>query len=95
LLGYPFAHDEDLTFVLPPGWQVAAVPADRTLASPFGKFVLEVRARAGERQVRVSSRTEISRYRIPPAEYGAFRAFLGQLDAALRQSIVVRKVRVP
>jgi tetratricopeptide (TPR) repeat protein len=97
LLGYPFHHEEQLSFVLPPGWQVATLPAGRHLESRFGTFSLEVTQTEaqGHREIHVASRTEITQYRVGPADYPAFRAFLGQLDAALRQSIVVRKGAAP
>jgi hypothetical protein len=92
VLGYPFVHEEQLRFELPAGLSIAALPAQATqqMSSPFGRFALEVTAVDGGRAVKVSSRTEISKPRITPLEYAAFRAFLGQLDAALRQSVVLQ-----
>ncbi len=97
LLGYPFRHEEDLTFVLPPGFSIESTASPRKITSSFGSFELAVTvssstsAAGTQAQVRVVSSTEVSQNRISPASYAAFRAFLGQLDAALRQAIVVRK----
>jgi hypothetical protein len=39
----------------------------------------------------VKSLLDVTRHRIAPGDYPAFRAFLGTVDGVLRQSIVLRK----
>jgi hypothetical protein len=39
--------------------------------------------------VRVHTSLDVTRYRIPAAEYPAFRAFLGEIDALLAERISV------
>jgi cellulose synthase operon protein C len=90
VIAYPWQHDEELVFRLPPGWEVADLPAARAVESPFGRFDLSVDAeRAGE--VRVRSLLDVTRHRIVPADYPRFRAFLGAIDAALAGHIAIRK----
>ena len=90
IIAYPWQHDEELVFRLPPGWEVAALPASRAAESPFGKFQLEISAeRPGE--VRVRSLLDVTRHRISPADYAPFRGFLGEIDAALAGRISIRK----
>jgi transglutaminase-like putative cysteine protease/tetratricopeptide (TPR) repeat protein len=89
LMGYPWQHREELRFRLPEGWHVAGLPDGREQQSPFGRFRLEVSELPEGREVLVRSSIDVSRHRVPPGEYAAFRAFLGSLDAALRQSLLL------
>jgi hypothetical protein len=91
LIAYPWQHEEELVFHLPAGWRVAALPPARAAESPFGRFRLDVSA-DGDRTVRVRSSLDVNRYRIAPADYARFRAFLGEIDAALAGRITVEKV---
>jgi hypothetical protein len=67
------------------------MPDSRQQQSPFGRFRLEVSEAEQGREVVIRSSIDVSRHRIPPGEYAAFRAFLGALDAALRQSLLLEK----
>jgi hypothetical protein len=90
-VAYPWQHEEDLVFRLPPGWGVLRQPATRHEKNAFGRFDLEVTPAEAGRAVRVRSLIEIERHRIPPAEYGAFRKFLGTIDGALAERLVLGK----
>jgi len=83
VLGYPWQHDEELTYRLPPGWKLAAgaPPARRTIDGPFGHFSLEVEMDGAV--VRVRSSLNVTRARISADDYPRFRAFLMEVDAAL------------
>ncbi len=87
VLAYPWQHEEELTFRLPKGWQVASAPETQSLEGPFGRFRLEVVAEAGV--VRVRSALEVARVRVTPADYPRFRAFLAEVDAAIAQRVLV------
>ena len=89
VLGYPWQHDEELAYQLPAGWRLArvAAPAPRAVDSPFGRFRLDVDV-DGE-VVRVRSSLDVTRVRISPDDYPRFRAFLGEVDAALDERLVV------
>ena len=90
IIAYPWQHDEELVFHLPPHWEVASTPASRTTTSPFGTFRLEISSEhAGE--VRVHSLLDVTRHRIQPADYPRFRAFLSDIDAALAGRISIRR----
>ncbi|HEY0706964.1 MAG TPA: DUF3857 domain-containing protein, partial [Polyangia bacterium] len=90
LLAYPFEHEERLVYRLPPGWSAVEVPSPARLTSPFGSVNVTVESIEGGRALRVHSRIAITQNRIAPGEYPAFRAFLGQIDRALRRTIALR-----
>lgn len=90
VIAYPWQHDEELTYRLPPGTRVGRLPAGLVAESPFGRFRLEISVDDG-RVVRVRSALDITRHRLTPAEYPRFRQFLGDIDAALGDRIVVQK----
>ena len=83
----PWQHDEELT--LPPARRMAAgggrAAGARPIEAPFGRFQLEVRRRRAAR-VRVRSFLDVTQHRIAPDDYPRFRAFLGEIDAALAGS---------
>ncbi len=90
IIAYPWQHDEELVFRLPAGWEVASLPPSRSAESAFGKFQLEITTeRPGE--VKVRSLLDVTEHRIAPADYPRFRAFLGEIDAALAGRIAIRK----
>jgi hypothetical protein len=91
LMGYPWQHQEELRFRLPEGWHVAGLPDSRQQQTPFGRFRLEVSEVDQGREVVIRSTIDISKHRVPPGEYAAFRSFLGALDAALRQSLLLER----
>jgi hypothetical protein len=70
---------------------VAAAPPAKRVESSFGWFELELITDKSNREVRVKSRMDVVTHRVPPADYPAFRAFLGDIDGALRQAVVLRK----
>jgi hypothetical protein len=90
-VAYPWQHEEELLFRLPAGWRVLRRPAERHEQSAFGRFDLEVAPAEGGRAVRVRSLIEVQRHRIAPADYGAFRKFLGTIDGALAERLVLAK----
>ncbi|HEX3903308.1 MAG TPA: DUF3857 domain-containing protein [Polyangia bacterium] len=91
VLAYPWQHDEELTYKLPPGWHVLGGglggDAAREVESTFGRFHLDVSADGDV--VRVRSFLDVARSRIAPDEYPRFRAFLGEIDAAIQARLVV------
>ena len=89
VLGYPWRHDEELSYRLPPGWGLTAgaPPARRLIEGPFGRFSLEVEIDGSV--VRVRSSLNVERARISADDYGRFRAFLLEVDAALASPIAV------
>ncbi len=90
VIAYPWQHDEELVYALPAGWRAARLPSERSLETSFGTFRLQVTA-VGAREVRVISRLDVRSHRVAPTDYAAFRRFLGDVDAALGERIVLRK----
>jgi cellulose synthase operon protein C len=91
VLDLPSTEDTQVRYVLPPGHRFSRLPAGKTVDTPVGKFSLEVRAEVDGAVVR--SHLELTRPRITPAEYDAFRQFLRQVDASLEQSFEVTPER--
>jgi hypothetical protein len=89
VLGYPWQHDEELSYRLPPGWHLTAgsPPARRNIEGPFGKFSLDVEIDGSV--LRIRSSLNVDRARIPADDYARFRAFLMEVDAALGSPIGV------
>ncbi len=89
VLGYPWQHDEELSYRLPTGWRLAAgtPPARRSIDGPFGRFSLDVEIDGGV--LRVRSSLNVTQARIKPEDYPRFRAFLLEVDAALGSPIGV------
>jgi hypothetical protein len=88
-LAYPWQHEEELVFRLPDGWRLERQPAARHQDSPFGRFDLEVSVDHDGSEVRVRSLLEVVRDRVSPADYQAFRKFLGAVDGALGERLVL------
>ncbi|HZL20700.1 MAG TPA: DUF3858 domain-containing protein, partial [Polyangia bacterium] len=91
VLAYPWQHDEELTYRLPAGWRLRSGGSwgagGKQIESPFGRFHLEVSA-DGDR-VRVRSSLDVAQARVTPEQYPRFRAFLGEIDAAIGERLIV------
>ncbi len=88
LIAYPWQHDEEILYRLPAGWTLRAAGPAREVASPFGRLRVDIAEEPGG-LVRVHSLLDVTRFRVPPAEYAAFRAFLGDIDAVFAERITV------
>jgi transglutaminase-like putative cysteine protease/Flp pilus assembly protein TadD len=88
VIAYPWQHDEEIVYQLPAGWSLRAGGARRQLAGPFGRLTVDVTAEPGG-LIRVHTFLDVTRFRIPPGEYAAFRAFLGDIDSAFAERISV------
>ena len=95
VLGYPWRHEEQVTYNLPAGARVLHAPNARKIESPFGEFTLAVASSADGRSIGVTSVLVVARNRIEPASYPAFRAFLRDTDAALAERVVVEVEKTP
>jgi cellulose synthase operon protein C len=94
VIAYPWQHAEEIVYHLPPGWGVRAGAEPRALSGPFGRVTLDVKTEPGG-LVRVRSFLDVTRARIAPGEYAAFRAFLGDIDAAFGDRLAVGPVEGP
>jgi hypothetical protein len=88
VIAYPWQHDEDIAYKLPAGWTVKGPAPARAVDGPFGRIRVEVTT-APDGVVRVHSFLDVTRARIAPADYPAFRAFLGEIDAAFAERLAV------
>ena len=87
VLGYPWQQDESVSLTLPSGWAPRRSPEARHIESPFGSFTMTVE-RSGQKLVLATS-LKVTRHRIPPSEYPAFRKFCLDADRALGQELVI------
>jgi len=88
VIAYPWQHDEEIVYKLPAGWALRAGEAKKEVSSPFGHLTVEITSAPGG-VVRVHTFLDVTRFRIPPAEYAAFRAFLGDIDSIFAERIGV------
>jgi hypothetical protein len=88
VLGVPSMIEESRVIRLPPGASVLEVPPPVRLEGPFGRFEYAITAQGNTLAVRRV--TVLSRDRVPPAEYGAFREFCQAVDDAVARRIVLR-----
>jgi hypothetical protein len=88
VIAYPWQHDEELWYRIPKGWQLEGGPVRRELSGPFGRFTLEAKVE-GDGALRVRSFLDVTRFRIAPEDYARFRGFLGEIDGALAERLVV------
>jgi transglutaminase-like putative cysteine protease/tetratricopeptide (TPR) repeat protein len=87
VLGYPWHHEEAVTYHLPDGALIVRAPAPRTISSRFGEFTLGLDERTSG--VEIKTALVVNKSRIEPSEYAAFRAFLRDTDALLSERLVV------
>lgn len=91
-LAYPWQHQEVLTYRLPAGWRVAQVPAARDEQTDFGSFRFAVESSPNGDAVTVRTHLDMRAHRFVPDAYPKFRAFLGVIEAALRERLEIERV---
>jgi len=89
VLGYPWRHEEQVDYTLPAGARILHLPSARKIQSPFGEFTLAVDRSSEGRAIVIKSVVLVTKRRMEPSEYAAFRAFLHDTDAALAERVVV------
>ncbi|MET0384879.1 MAG: DUF3857 domain-containing protein [Polyangiales bacterium] len=84
-LGTPNTYVEERAYTPPKGMQWSVVPRDAEVSSEFGRLRLHYVTRNNE----LSVRTEfvLTRARVAPTEYPAFRRWIDAADQLLRQRI--------
>jgi tetratricopeptide (TPR) repeat protein len=79
----------ELTYILPSGYALAAVPLAKEFKSPFGTVKIDVRTAEG--RVTVKQELEIFAQRIEPEDYKAFREFCLNVDDWENEPIILQK----
>ncbi|MFN0205016.1 MAG: DUF3857 domain-containing protein [Planctomycetota bacterium] len=87
LLGTPQFDESLITFVIPDSFDVRSIPADGALETPFGSYSIKT-TREGN-TIKVAAKSSITKSRIVPSEYAAFRQFARSLDEAQAREIVI------
>jgi len=84
-LGSPNTYVEERSFIAPKGMRWSTVPVSAEATSEFGRLRLQYAAGGGA----LSVRTEfvLTRARVAPSEYPAFRKWVDAADQLLRQRI--------
>jgi hypothetical protein len=88
MLAYPWQHEERVSYRLPPGFRIERLPTERQVSTRFGRFALSIEP-GGPSTLVVSSRLDVARARIAPEDYPDFRRFLGDVDAIMRERVIL------
>jgi hypothetical protein len=85
-----WTQDDDWTVRLPAGARIRSVPSSSHGSGVFGSYDVEVESAATT--LRARTRVTMSKTRIAPIEYSAFRAWCEEVDRALgaRASVALR-----
>ncbi len=81
------SYEETRRVRLPAGFRVEDLPQGGTAESPFGRLEMEVRQEG--REVRLTTRLNVTQDRIAPSDYGAFRRWVEEADRILRQRLIL------
>ena len=87
VLEAPIHQTETVRLLLPPGWRAQNLPAHQKLQWQGCRFELQAQPVGGG--VQLIHQLEIPQVRVSAAAYPEFRAWLAQVDAALRTEIAV------
>lgn len=88
VVDYPWQEEERVRVVPPKGSRVSRLPEARHIETPFGSYVLTVE-KGEDGEVRLRGVLTVTRHRVEPNEYAAFRRFCLDVDAALSQELVI------
>jgi tetratricopeptide (TPR) repeat protein len=91
MLGAPFQATYILTYRLPPKTRPAALPEEASEQTQFGSFRIARELKGNLLRIEVSY--TFSTERIGVADYPGFRDWLGRMDRALSQPIVLEEVQ--
>jgi cellulose synthase operon protein C len=88
----PFAasYDDEWNIKLPAGYTVRHAPESRKISSPFGTLDLEVDSSQSSKVV-VKVKIALTKTRIEPGEYAAFRTFCEDVDKTLGDRLTLSK----
>ncbi len=87
IVGALSTSEEERTIRLPPGMKVRRLPEAVQVSGPFGQAEVRVRSEPGK--LVVTSKLALTKSRVSPASYAAFREFCEKADAALSQRLVL------
>src|SRR5690606_9160733 len=83
-LSTPNAEHTQIRYRVPAGYRFSQIPQSRQIDTAYGKFRLDVHE--NEYGAEVRSALEFEAHRIETDRYEAFRAWLGEIDTALKQT---------
>jgi tetratricopeptide (TPR) repeat protein len=81
----------ELTYILPEGYAVSALPLIKEYRSPFGALTIDVNA--DQNRVTLKQDLELYAQRIKAEDYGAFREFCLNVDDWENEPVIIRKMR--
>lgn len=87
ILPAPLNLSETVRLHLPPGWRATGTGEKQKITWDGASFSLQAQVLADGVELR--AHLELPERRIAPEDYGRFRAWLGQVDAALRAEVAV------
>lgn len=87
----PYCDVDSITYILPRGYAVEALPSEVNITSSFGSFSAKSVAQ-GDTAIQYIRKKEISVYEIPAKNYAEYRKFYADIVKADRaQAVLVRK----
>jgi tetratricopeptide (TPR) repeat protein len=91
-LSSPFESRHRYVVHLPPGLALEAVPRDRTVASPWGRFELRVKApkEGPVHEIELDFLTRLEKTRVEPARFDEFRRFHEQVVKEYRAWLTLK-----
>ncbi len=81
----------ELTYLIPDGYAVAALPLVKEFRSPFGILAIDVRVEGN--RVFIKQEFELYAQRIKPEDYAAFREFCLNVDDWENEPVIIQKNR--
>jgi hypothetical protein len=88
---YPYQEQDDITFQLPAGFAVEALPVAQKAPKSLVEFDLEAAQDKGA--IHVHRRLVVDAYSFPVTAYSSLRAFFGSVASADEQQVVLRAVK--
>lgn len=85
---YPFTDVDSVTYALPDGYEVEAMPDPVRIETPFAHYEARVDVPSDGTLV-YRRRVEVHQVTLPPDEYEALRTFMRQVAQADRQQVVL------
>lgn len=88
-VGYGYQDEDDVTFVLPDGYEIEAMPAPVSVETPFGTFTMQLTVNG--HTVRVTRRLLVKAGLYPREQYPQLADFLKAASAAYTQKMVLKR----
>lgn len=86
------AFEDEVTLLVPAGWQVESLPKDEVFETPWGRFSSSARVTDGGIEIR--QRLRFTPGRTPASGYEDFRAFARSINKTYAATLVLKKTEL-